>query len=811
MSGKLELTRKFNSIQFFNFINCCSSFYRFHRPLLVSETSEIRFTIRILQGNGEFLVFEGSNVVCTGRVTLLDSETGLEVQHMIEAGVEEDKKNRDESKFDYLTTREIYKELRIRGYDYGPKFHGLHEARSDGQIGQVKWNGHFISFMDSMLHISLIALPLRALFVPIGFDSVRIDPRVLFGEIERVKQEKQEKEFEDFKLKKEFLYFSDKTAETEHIEMNMNQRVESIMDDKADDNDNDESKADIPLQFYQTAFMSCDDSKISLIPVVFDVNNRSIITKGLEVKGMIPFPVPRQVEQKGLLLERYEHVPYIEEKISMLNSEAETTLNEYVWLCNELSRFLIFKKDQRTENKTQRLPNNLFTLTKKYYQEIEMSESNPYRILMLLRDLFELKLEKDDDVEVFSMNSFVTEDKMNAEGDSINRELLIKYNISADLTATMQTNERLMRPLLDTVLENHNDRANIRIIEVNPSMHLFAPRLIHLLKSSFVGNVNIDYTYANTGDQIVSNEMENLHLKSVEWNRSTNAFLNDINSVDLLIYRMAESTIEGWSIEKQLESFNDCLKENGFLMVLARTDISQMEQKMNKYFGYDSKNDYGSNNLMKTFIKSTKNVSFGLVGKKQDASYSAFLFRKLRTVYDPTKYNVLKINECFDDWLDKLKEMFIENKNKPQEAKPIWLIANDKFNGLIGMVNCLRLEPGGAFIRCIFDLDGSLPDAIDFNKSPFNEIGYFDLVFNVYQKGMWGAFRYLSLPAKNETVDTQFAYLNVETRGDLSSFKWYESEHKYFDKIRKADQIEGLVLCDVYCSSLNFKVLNQMI
>ena len=101
---------------------------------MISETSDIKFTIRILQGNGEFLVFEGGNIVCTGRALVLD-ETGLEVQHTIDAAVEEDRKQREESKFDYLTTKEIYKELRIRGYDYGPKFHGLHEARSDGQIG----------------------------------------------------------------------------------------------------------------------------------------------------------------------------------------------------------------------------------------------------------------------------------------------------------------------------------------------------------------------------------------------------------------------------------------------------------------------------------------------------------------------------------------------------------------------------------------------------------------------------------------------------------------------------------------------------
>jgi len=106
----------------------------------VSETNDIRFTIRILQGSGEFLVFEGANVVCTGKVTVLDSENGLEMQQTIDPAIEEDKTQREECKFDYLTTKEIYKELRIRGYDYGSTFHGLNESRSDGRIGE------FLSF-----------------------------------------------------------------------------------------------------------------------------------------------------------------------------------------------------------------------------------------------------------------------------------------------------------------------------------------------------------------------------------------------------------------------------------------------------------------------------------------------------------------------------------------------------------------------------------------------------------------------------------------------------------------------------------------
>ncbi|KAF7488070.1 Fatty acid synthase [Sarcoptes scabiei] len=776
---------------------------RFLRPTLVSESSDIKFTIRLLQGNGEFIVFESNNVVCTGRAFVMENEDGLEIQDSIDVAVEEDRKQRDSSEFDYLVTREIYKELRIRGYDYGPKFQGLVEARSDGCIGKVKWDGHFISFMDCVLHISLVALPLRALFVPVGFDSVRIDPKVLFGEIERVKQEKKEKEEEEFHLKREFLYFSDKTKENETIEDHMTQRVESMVN-KEEMEENAESRADLPIQFYETAFMKNEENKISLIPVVFDSNNRSIVIKGLEVKGMIPFPVPRKIDQKGLILEKYSHIPYLEKEPSKLPDDKHTELIEYIDMCNQLSSLLVFDKNRKPEQKDLQLPEKIYDLVKHYTKYCEIHENNHYRVFNLLRELLEIKVDKSNEgVEKLVYENCVNEEKMNSDG-LINQELISKYDLSGDIIALLQTNERLVRPLVDTILENAADKNNLKVIEVNPALYLYAARIVQLIKTSYVGNLNIDYTYANTGTQVVTKDLDSLNMKSIEWNQSTNSFISDINTTDLILYRLTDAVIESWKIDRQLEAFYDALKENGFLLVLARNEVNKVEQTLYKYLNNDPRKETVAPNLIQEFIKAAKASSFGLVGMKSTVyGCTALLFRKLKMVYDPAEFNVLKItNFDYAAWLDKLKAIFAQNKDDP---KPLWLIAKDQFNGVVGMVNCLRLEPGGSQVRCILDLDNSLSEEVDFEKSPFNEIGYLDLVFNVYKKGQWGSFRFITLPEQNETVETQYAYLDIASRGDLSSFRWYESDHKHFDKIAKEDRIKDMVMCDVYCSSLNFK------
>lgn len=69
----------------------------------------------------------------------------------------------------------------------------------------------------------------------------------------------------------------------------------------------------LPIQFFETALKKCDESKISLIPVVFDVNNRSIVTKGPGGEGHDPVSSAAEIDQKGLLLERYEHIAYSED------------------------------------------------------------------------------------------------------------------------------------------------------------------------------------------------------------------------------------------------------------------------------------------------------------------------------------------------------------------------------------------------------------------------------------------------------------------------------------------------------------------
>ena len=71
---------------------------------------------------------------------------------------------------------------------------------------------------------------------------------------------------------------------------------------------------------------------------------------------------------------------------------------------------------------------------------------------------------------------------------------------------------------------------------------------------------------------------------------------------------------------------------------------------------------------------------------------------------------------------------------------------------------------------------------------------------NVYKNGQWGSFRHQALPPV-PNYNSQHAFVNVLTRGDLSSLTWVQSPLRYF---RQEDSPDS-DLCNVHYASLNFR------
>lgn len=77
-----------------------------------------------------------------------------------------------------LYSKDIYKELRLRGYDYSGDFKSLTEARMDAKAGKITWLNDYAPFMDCMLQLTILSKDTRSLYLPVSIDSIKIAPEL---------------------------------------------------------------------------------------------------------------------------------------------------------------------------------------------------------------------------------------------------------------------------------------------------------------------------------------------------------------------------------------------------------------------------------------------------------------------------------------------------------------------------------------------------------------------------------------------------------------------------------------------------------
>ncbi|KYQ50077.1 Fatty acid synthase, partial [Trachymyrmex zeteki] len=140
---------------------------KFIRATHLSKNDAVQLYVSI-QRDGKFEITEGDSVVVTGTVyEALNPE-----QEMIPINILSENYDEDED----MTARDIYKELKLRGYQYRGLFRGLKSASISGTQGHIAWKNNWETFMDSMLQMQIIGYDTRELCVPTGIKKLVINP-----------------------------------------------------------------------------------------------------------------------------------------------------------------------------------------------------------------------------------------------------------------------------------------------------------------------------------------------------------------------------------------------------------------------------------------------------------------------------------------------------------------------------------------------------------------------------------------------------------------------------------------------------------
>ena len=384
-----------------------------------------------------------------------------------------------------------------------------------------------------------------------------------------------------------------------------------------------------------------------------------------------------------------------------------------------------------------------------------------------------------------------------------------EYDLSRDVINKVSRNEHLIRSLLDIVSESYVPKKEIKVLEINTTRGLMSSDIDSQLASSAIYPIDVNYTIAVKSIDDVPDNLKNKAFKMVEWKTEETVFPPDITSFELIVYK--DST-DLWQLdtEQQLQETYDSLGNKGYLLSVFRYQLTEPELALNQMNGKKNLKNADLEQRISDYLRTAQSVGFSLIGRKSDSIGSmALLMRKI--LIKPTKPEkdcIVEIKSDSMDWFESLKEKLIEVKENDEKETNVWLIANDSpKNGMMGFINCLRLEPGGECVRCLFDCDQMTKMPINFNDKLFKELLNNDLPINVLRNGKLGTFRHLSLPASYDKRESDEYFLNLGPTRDLAALNWYDM--KNLEPPQTVYSVSSLqtkqVKCNIYSAGMNFR------
>lgn len=139
----------------------------FHRATILPKDGSVKFGVNFFDGTGAFEICEGGSLAVSGKITVPEN---IDNEELPLYPIDEDKSGLS------MSTGDAYKELRLRGYDYGGMFRGITKADASRVTGELQWKDNWVSFMDTMLQFSILGKNMRELYLPTRIEKIVINP-----------------------------------------------------------------------------------------------------------------------------------------------------------------------------------------------------------------------------------------------------------------------------------------------------------------------------------------------------------------------------------------------------------------------------------------------------------------------------------------------------------------------------------------------------------------------------------------------------------------------------------------------------------
>ena len=368
--------------------------------------------------------------------------------------------------------------------------------------------------------------------------------------------------------------------------------------------------------------------------------------------------------QPAPILERYAFVPFTE--ASAIPSDKKTELSSYLKKC-ELAAKRIISSGMQKVGELEKCE-GLFG--DDVIEGVEEIKGEKCLLLKLLHEIEQLDSAED------------AKDLIKANKDLQN-----------DCLFSALVNSSNFKSCVDVVRENL-PKPGIKVVEVAAEKgRLFKQIVPQLLAEP---QLQLEYSAAaSTGEKIDASLLKELGVTEASWDWSSTP-AKSLTGNDLVIANNVLHSQPSLSDAiKQLASLTN--SHNGYFLIKEMTSHFAVPAVLDSLTSSAEITDNASRTLgpfcnVPTWRRILKENGLQIIAEKSDGLFSTmFLCKAIEEVSEAT---IISCDSLAYKWVEELKVAITSS-----EVQKVWLVASTLNTGIVGMVNCLRQEPGGEKIR----------------------------------------------------------------------------------------------------------------
>ncbi|EZA57700.1 Fatty acid synthase [Ooceraea biroi] len=150
----------------------------FMRATHFPKEGETQLTVMVQKGTGKFEVSEDDIAIVSGLIRVTPNPPSEKVSPALLP--------EDTDEEEVMNTEDIYKEFRLRGYQYAGPFCSLKSTSISMTKGHLAWTGNWVTFIDGMLQLMLLGMDTRDLYLVTRIQKIVIDTKLHQQEVQKL-------------------------------------------------------------------------------------------------------------------------------------------------------------------------------------------------------------------------------------------------------------------------------------------------------------------------------------------------------------------------------------------------------------------------------------------------------------------------------------------------------------------------------------------------------------------------------------------------------------------------------------------------